>query len=325
MEQGIARRQVTPEKIKRKNMVDAIMKWIFTIATFLSASFIIIIVVFIVYKGITPFIDATQVVKDTDGNILYEGVIKLGEFLLGMKWAPPTIWGIGFIILNTVYISLLSLLISLPIGTMTALFIAKIAPVKLGHVLRTSVELLASIPSIIYGVFGSGVIVVILDKIADILGFNSVGGLGTMSTVIILSMMILPTITTVAEVSIRSVSKDIELGSLALGATKTQTNFKVVLTSAKSGIFAGAILGIGRALGEATAVTMVAGGLSSGPSFGLFQKTRTLTSTMLQGVHESVGLNYDIRFSIGIVLMVTIIIVNLILNAVKKRLGNVDE
>ena len=301
------------------------MKSVFTAATILSSSFIIVIVIFIVLKGLNPFISDYVYTAATTGEVLFEGKVNVIGFLTGMQWAPPTLLGVGFIIINTVYVALLSLLVAMPIGTLTALFIAKIAPNKVAVVLRTTVELLASVPSIIYGVFGSGVIVFITKGLGNILGISTVGGLGTMSTVILLSMMILPTITTVAEVSIRSVSKEIEHGSLALGATKTQTNFKVVLASAKSGIFTGAILGIGRALGEATAVSMVAGNLGIGPSFSFFERTRTLTSTMLQGVHESTGLLYDIRFSIGIVLIITILITNAILNAVKRKLGNLDE
>lgn len=325
MEQGIVRNHITKEKIKRKNQVDTLMKAIFTLSTIISASFIVIIVIFIVYKGVSPFITNYVYIAQTSGEVLFDGTVNIWDFLTGLQWAPPTLLGIGFIIINTVYVSVLSLLIALPIGTLTALFIAKIAPKKLAVILRTSVELLASVPSIIYGVFGAGVIVYMTKEIGGVFGIVTVGGLGVLSTVILLTMMILPTITTVAEVSIRSVQKEIEYGSLALGATKTQTNFKVVLTSAKSGIFTGAILGIGRALGEATAVSMVAGNLGIGPTFSFFSRTRTLTSTMLAGVHESTGLLYDIRFSIGIVLMITIIITNYILNVVKKRLGNLDE
>ena len=325
MEHGIVQKQITKKSVRRKNQMDFIMKSLFTFSTILSASFIIIIVVFILYKGLSPFVQDYIYTAATTGEILFDGKVNVWDFLTGLQWAPPTVLGVGFIIINTVYVSLLSLLLALPIGTLTALFIAKIAPKKVGAVLRTSVELLASVPSIIYGVFGGGVIVYVTKAFAGIFGIVTVGGLGVMSTVILLTMMILPTITTVAEVSIRSVAKEIEHGSLALGATRTQTNFKVVLTSAKSGIFTGAILGIGRALGEATAVSMVAGNLGVGPSLGLFDRTRTLTSTMLQGVHESVGLMYDIRFSIGIVLMITIIITNLILNYDKRRLGNLDE
>ena len=325
LEQGIVRNQITKEKIKRKNVVDNIMKIIFTIATILSASFIIVIVNYIVYKGVRPFVVDYIYEAATTGEILFDGKVNLWEFITGMEWAPPTVLGIGYIIINTLYVSLLSLLLALPIGTLTALFITKIAPKNIASILRTSVELLASVPSIIYGVFGAGVIVYLTKWLAGLFGIITVGGLGVLSTVVLLTMMILPTITTVAEVSIRSVSKELEHGSLALGATKTQTNFKVVLNSAKSGIFTGAILGIGRALGEATAVSMIAGNIGYGPTFNLFERTRTLTSTMLAGVHESSGLLYDIRFSIGIALMITIIITNYILNLIKKRLGNLDE
>ena len=121
--------------------------------------------------------------------------------------------------------------------------------------------------------------------------------------------------------AIKAVDKDLEQASLALGATKTQTNFKIVLTAAKSGIFAGAILGLGRAFGEATAVAMVAGNKLFGPTFNPFDITRTLTSTMLVGLKETTGLDYDIRFSVGLVLIAVIFISNWILNMVKKRVG----
>ncbi|MGE4572748.1 MAG: PstC family ABC transporter permease, partial [Candidatus Izemoplasmatales bacterium] len=170
---------------------------------------------------------------------------------------------------------------------------------------------------------GSGVILKIIYEMAKIFGVQSKGGNSVLATVMVLSLMILPTITALSEVAIRSVNKDIELGSLALGATKTQTHFKVVLTSAKSGIFTAAILGVGRALGEATAVSLVAGNARSGPTFAFFETTATLTSTMLQGLKETIGIDYDIRFSVGIVLIVVILITNLTLNFVKKKIGNV--
>ena len=138
-------------------------------------------------------------------------------------------------------------------------------------------------------------------------------------------MMIIPTITLISITSIKSVKEDYIKGSLALGASPTQTNFKVVLTSAKSGIFSGIILGVGRALGEATAVTMVAGNATSGPTFNLFDITRTLTSTMLANIKETSGLSYDIRFSVGIFLILIILVTNLILNFIRKRIGNYEK
>lgn len=303
----------------RKELVDFIVRSFFFLATLLSASFIIVIIVFIAREGIIPF------VTDNDGI----GRVNLFTFLTQMEWLKgqafnSNLYGVGFIIINTLYISALSLLISMPIGVLTALFIAKIAPKRIASFLRTVVELLAAIPSIVYGLFGSGIILVFVYNFAKIFGVQSKGGNSVMATVLVLSLMILPTITALSEVAIRSVGKDIEHGSLALGATKTQTNFKVVLTSAKSGIFTAAILGIGRALGEATAVSLVAGNARSGPSLGMFDTTATLTSTMLQGLKETVGIDYDIRFSVGIVLMVVILITNASLNFVKRKVGNVD-
>ncbi|MDT8336547.1 MAG: phosphate ABC transporter permease subunit PstC [Candidatus Izemoplasmatales bacterium] len=302
----------------KKEVVDFIIKLFFLISTIVSASFIVIIIVFITREGIKPFV--------TDNGGI--GSVNLVRFLTGTTWLEGTafksnLYSVGFIIINTLYISLLSLLIAMPIGVLTALFIAKIAPKRLSEILRTVIELLAAIPSIVYGLFGSGIILVFVYNLAKGFGVQSPGGNSVLATVLVLALMILPTITALSEVAIRSVEKDIEHGSLALGATKTQTNFKVVLTSAKSGIFSASILGIGRALGEATAVSLVAGNARSGPTLGFFQTTSTLTSTMLQGLKETIGIDYDIRFSVGIVLMVVILLTNASLNFVKRRIGNV--
>ena len=306
-------------KTNKKHIIDHFIKGLFLLSTILSASFIVIIVVFILQKGMTPFI--------TDNNGL--GSVNFFTFVTGMRWLTgqigvSTLYSVGFVIINTLYIALLSLLVALPIGVLTALFIAKIAPKWLSSSLSTVVELLAAIPSIIYGLIGYAVILPFIYDFAKVFGVQSAGGSSVFSTVIVLSLMILPTITALSEVAIRAVRKDIEQGSLALGATTTQTNFKVVLASAKSGIFTSAILGIGRALGEATAVSLVAGNATSGPSFGLFEITSTLTSTMLLGLKETEGLDYDIRFSVGIMLMIVILITNAVLNVVKRKVGNVD-
>ena len=306
-------------KRNKKENIDIVVRMFFLISTIISASFIIIIIVFISMKGIIPFI--------TDNGGI--GSVNIIRFLTGSVWLSGTVfqsnfYSVGFIIINTLYIALLSLMISLPIGVLTALFIARVAPKKIAEFLRTVVELLASIPSIVYGLFGSGVILVFVYNFADLLGIQSKGGNSVIATVLVLALMTLPTITAISEVSIRSVRKDIEHGSLALGATKTQTNFKVILASAKSGIFASAILGIGRALGEATAVSLVAGNAKSGPTLAFFETTSTLTSTMLEGLKETTGIDYDIRFSVGIVLMIVILLTNIILNYIKKKVGNVD-
>jgi len=306
------------KKRRRLNLVDHTVKSVLQFFAWLSASFIFIIAGVILVKGISPFI--------TDNGGL--GSVPILHFLTGNVWLiGPTfqsnLYSVGFIIIQTLYVVFLSLLLSFPIGVLTALFIAKIAPKKLAEILRTVIEMLASIPSIIYGLFGAGVILKVVYDMSALMGYQSKGGSSVLASVIILSLMTIPTITTVSEVAIRSVDQTLIQGSLALGASPTQTNFKVVLAAAKSGIFTSAILGVGRALGEATAISLVAGGRRSGLSFHLLDTTSTLTTTMLEGMKESAGLDYDIRFSVGIVLMVVILITNFTLNFIKKRVGNV--
>ena len=142
-----------------------------------------------------------------------------------------------------------------------------------------------------------------------------------LAAALVLAIMIIPTITLLSITAIKAVRDDQINASLALGASPTQTNFKIVLRAAKSGIFSGIILGVGRALGEATAVSMVAGNAGSGPNFNPFGLTRTLTSTMLMGIKETTGLDYDIRFSVGLVLIVIILLSNALLNFAKKKVA----
>jgi phosphate transport system permease protein len=292
---------------------------IFLIATLLSSSFIFLVVGVIIQRGITPFV--------TDNFGL--GATNIWSFLTGDIYLTGSTfyssqYEIGYLIVSTLYNAFLALLLAFPIGVATALFIAKIAPKWLANILRTVIEILSSIPSIVFGLFGA---VLILDQVylfTESIGFQSRAGLSVLSTVILLTIMIIPTITAISEVAIRSVDQSIEQGALALGATVTQKNFKVVLASAKSGIFSSAILGVGRALGEATAVSLVSGSRFSGYSFNIFDTTATLTSKMLEGMKETQGVDYSIRFSIGLVLMVVILLTNFGLNFVKNRIGRVS-
>ena len=305
---------------KRHNQwLDKTIKYVLLSFAILSSSFIFIIAGVIMVKGITPFV--------TDNKGL--GSVNLWAFIKGTTWLVgesfnSNLYGVGFLIISTLFIAFLSLLISFPIGVLTALFIAKIAPKRLAELLRTVIEMLASIPSIIYGLFGAGIILKLVYDFSALIGYQSKGGNSILASVLVLAIMTIPTIASISEVAIRSVDKSIEQGSLALGASVTQTHFKVVLTSAKSGIFTSAILGIGRVLGEATAVSLVAGGRRSGIHFNILDTTSTLTTMMLEGMKETTGLDYDIRFSVGIVLMAVILITNFTLNYVKKKVGNVD-
>ena len=296
---------------RRKKSVANLFRRIFWTAGFVSAVFILLIIVFVVRKGIGPFLSGYP-----------GGAYPLMDFLTGLQWRQDSaIYGVAFIVVNTIISALGALLLSFPVSVLTALFIAKIAPKALSRIMTTIVEMLAAIPSVVYGVFAAGVIVRWVDSLATATGLSTYGGNSLMAVSILLAIMVFPTMTSLAIVAINAVPKELTEGSLALGATTTQTNFRVVLTSAKSGIFAGLILGLGRAFGEATAVSMVAGNAMIGPTLNPFDTTRTLTSTMLAGLKETQGLDYDIRFSVGIVLMAVILLTNLGIHYVKDRIG----
>ena len=308
----------TLQKAKRKTITDRIFRGVFFSITVFSALIIIFITIFIVVKGSTPFFKNYEIKGGT-----YK--VNLWKFLTGTTWfQSPNVYGAGYVILDTLYVTLVSLIIAVPISILTALFISRIAPKVVAKILNTVIELLASIPSVIYGLFGSAIVTIIVKNIASwpLFNYQSAGGLSGLAAAIVLAMMIIPTITMVSVTAINAVKQDQVNGALALGASVTQANFKVVLTGAKSGIFSGIILGVGRALGEATAVSMVIGNAGSGPNFNLFATSRTLTSTMLLGIHETSGLDYDIRFSVGVILIVFILLTNILLNLVKNRMGN---
>lgn len=320
---------ITSKSIKRKNLIDRLIKNLFRSMAILSASFVIAVIVIVFIKGISPFIQNYEGFNYEGGTIILETTDPV-KFLLGMKWLEGSVgissdYGIGYAILNTIIAVFFSIIITVPVAVLTALLIAKVAPKRIASFLRTSLELLASIPSIVYGVIGLGFITKIVIWIGDIFGVQTAAGLSLLSTIFVLFMMTLPTITAVAETSIRAVKQDIIEGSLALSASPMQTYFKVVLTSAKSGIFAGIILGVGRALGEATAVSMVSGNSFSGITINPLATTATLTSRMLLGIKETTGIDYDIRFSVGLVLMIVILVTNVVLKVVMKRVGNLDE
>ncbi len=293
------------DNVKKKKLIDKIVQIIFQIIGILCAQTIIIVIVFILIKGLKPFFTN------------YEGFhLNFFKFLFGTNFIKKE-YGVLGLIINTIFIVSMVALIALPISVLTALFIVRIAPKRIGEIMQGIVEMLSSIPSIIYGLFGMGFINPLIRNLASSMGLQTAGGVSTLSVIIILTMMVLPTITILSITSMKAVNEDLVYASLALGATFQQTNFKIVIGGAKSGILAALILGIGRAIGEATAVSMVCGG-ANGISIGLFEPTGTLTSSMMQGIYESSGLDYDIRFSVGIVLIVIIFISNLLLNKAKK-------
>ncbi len=308
---------IDPKVVNRRHHIDKIWRAVFIASGIISALMIIVIIVFVGARGIGPFLPGYE-----------NDVQSVAPFLTGMSWRPdftPSLYGVGFIIINTLISAGLAALISFPISVLTALFIVKIAPKSLRDPMTMVVELLAAIPSVVYGVFSADIITGLVSRLGATFGVSTYGGQSLLSVSLLLAIMIFPTITSLSINAIRAVNPALEHGSLALGASQTQTNFKVVLSSARSGIFAGLVLGLGRAFGEATAVSMVAGNAQSGPTWNLFLPTRTLTSTMLSGLKETTGLDYDIRFSVGIVLMVIVILTNLGIHYVRNNLGGFKD
>lgn len=301
--------------VDSKHLKDVLFKGLFRICGLIAASMIVFIFGFIFIKGVSVFLPSYG-----------PDQISIFSFLTGLEWrGDKGVYGVLFIVINTLLSSFFAVLLSFPVAVLTALFIVKMAPKWLGSFMKTVIELLAAIPSVVYGVFASGIIVVWVNSIAQLFNISTYGGRSFMAVVILLAFMILPTMASLSITAIEAVDKNLEHASLALGASKTQTNYKIVLSSAKSGIFAGLILGLARALGEATAVSMVAGNRTMGPTLNPFDITRTLTSTMLSGLSETSGVDYDVRFSVGIVLIILILVSNVIIHKVKRKVGHEHE
>ena len=245
--------------------------------------------------------------------------IGLADFLLGMDWKPSqSLYGIFPMIIGSIYVTAGAIIIGVPIGLLCAVFMASYCPKKLYKILKPAIDLLAGIPSIVYGFFGLMVLVPITQQIFS----NTLGGSGKslLTASILLGIMILPTIISVAESSIRAVPKYYYEGALALGATRERSIFKTVLPAAKMGIFAGVILGIGRAIGETMAVVMVCGNQAIMPE-SITSGVRTLTANIVLEMGYAAGLHRDALIATAVVLFVFILIINLSFSALKRRAG----
>lgn len=251
--------------------------------------------------------------------------IGVSELLMSSKWAPTAnnpSYGILYIILSSIVGTVMAVLIGVPIGLLTAVFLSEIAEKRIGSVVRGAVELLAAIPSVIYGLIGMMVLNPWIYKLEKILyagdpSHQFAGGANMLSAIVVLAIMILPTVISVSTSSLNAVSGNLRAASLALGATKIQTIFKVVIPAAKSGILTGVVLGIGRALGEAMAINMVAGGAVNLPL--LFHSVRTLTTQIVSEMGYAQGLHRQVLFTVGLVLYLFIMIVNFILLKARKK------
>ena len=237
------------------------------------------------------------------------GEIGLIEFLLGREWSPsdiPPMFGILSMILGSLYVTLGAILIGVPVGVLTAVFLARVCPKSVYKVIKPGVELLAGIPSVVYGFFGMAAIVPLTG--------NSI-----LSACILLGIMILPTIVGIAESALRAVPEQYYEGALALGAGQYRSIFHVVLPAAKSGIFAAIVLGIGRAVGETMAVIMVAGNQPRMP-VSILKGVRTLTANIVIEMGYAAGLHRGALIATGVVLFVFILLINLGFSALKRRM-----
>ena len=259
-------------------------------------------------------------------------LFKVGvpEILFGTVWKPtgnPASFGILYVILTSIVGTFLAILIGVPIGLFTAIFLAEVAPPKVAAMVRPAVELLAGIPSVIYGLLGILILNPLMYKLemkifAGSTTHQFTGGANLISAVLVLAIMILPTVINISEASLRAVPKHLKSASLALGATHIQTIFKVIVPAAHSGIITAVVLGCGRAIGEAMAISLV-----SGSSVNLplpFNSVRFLTTAIVAEMSYSEGLHREVLFTIGLVLFVFIMLLNALLNRILKG-GSEDE
>lgn len=275
---------------------ERLMKWVFLAAATISILAIALICLFLFANGIPAI-----------------GEIGVFQFLLGKTWKPSSgLYGILPMILGSVYVTAGAVLFGVPIGVLMAAFLARFCPPGLHRVLRPMVELLAGIPSVVYGFFG---LVVLVPWVR-----NNFGGTGSsmLTASLLLGIMILPTVITVSESAIRAVPQSYYEGALALGATHERSVFFVTMPAAKSGIVAGIVLGIGRAIGETMAVIMVAGNQARMPN-GILKGVRTLTANIVIEMGYAADLHREALIATGVVLFVFILLINLLVSVLRRK------
>lgn len=297
---------------KSKNTIEKIAEVIFIACAFFAVIAVFSISIYMLISG-TP------------------AIFKVGlkDIIFGTVWKPtaqPASYGILYVILTSIIGTTMAIIIGVPIGVMTAVFLAETAPKPLAAIVKPAVELLAGIPSVVYGLLGILILSPLIYKLELFVFRNSpthqfTGGSNLISAVLVLAIMILPTVINISESALKAVPTHYKQASLALGATKIQTIFKVILPAAKSGIITAIVLGVGRAIGEAMAINMVAG---NGANLPLpFSSVRFLTTAVVSEMSYASGTHKDVLFTIGLVLFVFIMIINLVLNKVMKG-GNKD-
>lgn len=284
--------------MKKKRLFENIVHGVFLVLGLVTVGFVLMITVYLVLSGIPAIRE-----------------IGIFQFLFGKEWASTAAepsYGILPFILTSIYGTAGAILIGVPIGFLTAVYLAKLAPKKMKTVMESAVSLLAGIPSVVYGLVGMIVLVPFIRK-----AFSLPDGASLFAAIIVLAIMILPSIIKVSITALEAVPKEYEDASLALGATPVETYFRVSVPAAKSGIAAAVVLGVGRAIGEAMAVMMVAGNVANMPS--LFGSVRFLTTAIASEMSYSAGLQRQALFSIALVLFLFIMLINAALNYFLKR------
>ena len=284
--------------MKKKQTMEDVVHGVFLFLGLITVGCVLLITVYLIVSGL-PAISK----------------IGLGKFLFGSEWASTAAeakFGILPFILTSVYGTCGAILIGVPVGFLTAVFLSKMAPKKLRTVMESAVSLLAGIPSVVYGLVGMLVLVPGIRKL-----FHVPDGASLLAAIIVLAIMILPSIIKVSGNALDAVPKEYEDASLALGATPVETWFRVSAPAAKSGIAAAVVLGVGRAIGEAMAVMMVSGNAPNMPS--LFESVRFLTTAVASEMSYASGLQRQALFSIALVLYVFIMLINAALNFFLKR------
>ncbi len=281
--------------------VDKLMSVIFTACGFIAIAFVLVISIYLIVSGIPAISE-----------------IGLFDFLFGTEWDPANktnpLYGILPIILTSILGTLGAIVIGVPIGLMCSVFLSKKSKGIVSGIMGSAVDLLAGIPSVVYGLVGMIYVVPFVRETFDVPGNH---GANLLSAIIVLSVMILPSVISMSTTSIKAVPKEYEEASLALGANPTETIFKVTIPAAKSGILAAIVLGTGRAIGEAMAVMMVAGNVANMPN--LFDSVMFLTTTVASGMGYSSGLYRQALFSVALVLFIFIMIINFLLNLFKRK------
>ena len=285
-------------KTKTKNLIENTVHTVFLILGLVTVAAVLLITVYLIVSGIPAIRE-----------------IGLSDFLFGKKWASTAAtpsYGILPFILTSVYGTAGAICLGVPVGFMASVYLAKMAKPRVRAVVVEAVSLLAGIPSVVYGLVGMMVLVPGIRKV-----FNVPDGASLLAAMIVLAIMILPSIIKVSMTSLEAVPKEYEDASLALGATPTETYFRVSVPAAKSGIAAAVVLGVGRAIGEAMAVMMVSGNAPNMPE--LFQSVRFLTTAVASEMSYSAGLQRQALFSIALVLFLFIMLINATLNFLLKR------